>query len=795
MKQSNYNSNEKSFSNNPNRLWMKMILITLLFGQISQSIAQADFTITELNPITESVTIMNTGTQAQDITNYWVCLGPGNYRQLTALTVTSGDYDLNPSEAVTFTFDLLNESNGGLSFFTTNTFGSTDPNVLLDYVQWGAANQPRVGQAITAGRWDDAAGFVDGMAPYTTTTGGSAAAWSTTSAIDFTITGLNPITDAVTITNTGSQAEDITNYWVCLGPGNYRQLTALPVTSGDYDLNPSEAVTFTFDLLNESNGGLSFFSTNTFGSSDPDILLDYVQWGAPNQPRVGQAITAGRWGSADDYLSCPAPYSTEFGGSAQAWGEADGGTVEIDIAATGNPNNTTSIAADGLSAVICVDSRPDPLVVIHENPGVDPNISYRYVITANDADQTILAIAATNQIDLDGAGSGTCLIWGWSYLGVANNGDGFIGGPLADLDAEECSDISDNSIEVIREEADGGTVEIDIAATGNPNNTTSIAADGLSAVICVDSRPDPLVVIHSNPGAENLSYRYVVTANDADQTILAIAGTNQIDLDGAGPGTCLIWGWSYRGVPNNGDAFIGGPLADLDAESCSDISDNAIEVIREEADGGTVSLANGDTEVSICAGDGVADPLEVIHENPGAENLSYRYVVTDSDSQQTILAITGSSTIDLEGAGEGICLIWGWSYRGVPENGAAFIGGPLADLDAESCSDISDDFIEVNRLTGDDCDILSVDDLSLNASNVAIFPNPASDILNVSYSGNLTNDVSISVYDLRGRQLSIGSLKNSSSTQIDVASLTVGTYLIVMEQADGGTVTKRFIKR
>ena len=664
MKQSNYNSNEKSFSNNPNRLWMKMILITLLFGQISQSIAQADFTITELNPITESVTIMNTGTQAQDITNYWVCLGPGNYRQLTALTVTSGDYDLNPSEAVTFTFDLLNESNGGLSFFTTNTFGSTDPNVLLDYVQWGAANQPRVGQAITAGRWDDAAGFVDGMAPYTTTTGGSAAAWSTTSAIDFTITGLNPITDAVTITNTGSQAEDITNYWVCLGPGNYRQLTALPVTSGDYDLNPSEAVTFTFDLLNESNGGLSFFSTNTFGSSDPDILLDYVQWGAPNQPRVGQAITAGRWGSADDYLSCPAPYSTEFGGSAQAWGEADGGTVEIDI-----------------------------------------------------------------------------------------------------------------------------------AATGNPNNTTSIAADGLSAVICVDSRPDPLVVIHSNPGAENLSYRYVVTANDADQTILAIAGTNQIDLDGAGPGTCLIWGWSYRGVPNNGDAFIGGPLADLDAESCSDISDNAIEVIREEADGGTVSLANGDTEVSICAGDGVADPLEVIHENPGAENLSYRYVVTDSDSQQTILAITGSSTIDLEGAGEGICRIWGWSYRGVPENGAAFIGGPLADLDAESCSDISDDFIEVNRLTGDDCDILSVDDLSLNASNVAIFPNPASDILNVSYSGNLTNDVSISVYDLRGRQLSIGSLKNSSSTQIDVASLTVGTYLIVMEQADGGTVTKRFIKR
>jgi len=83
-------------------------------------------------------------------------------------------------------------------------------------------------------------------------------------------------------------------------------------------------------------------------------------------------------------------------------------------------------------------------------------------------------------------------------------------------------------------------------------------------VICVDSQADPLVIVHSNPGAENLSYRYVITNEDASE-ILAISPSATIDLNGAGPGTCQIWGWSYRGMADNGASFIGGPLSDLDA--------------------------------------------------------------------------------------------------------------------------------------------------------------------------------------------------------------------------------------
>ncbi len=388
---------------------------------------------------------------------------------------------------------------------------------------------------------------------------------------------------------------------------------------------------------------------------------------------------------------------------------ADAGTIAIDIDATGNPNNTTSIAEDGLSAVICIDNVGDPLVVTHDNPGAE-NLSYRYVITNEDASE-ILNITNSSSIDLSVAGTGTCQIWGWSYRGLADNGASFMGGPLSALRAvETCSDVSTMAITVIREAADAGTIAIDIDATGNPNNTTSIAEDGLSAVICIDNVGDPLVVTHDNPGAENLSYRYVITNEDASE-ILNITNSNSIDLSVAGTGTCQIWGWSYRGLADNGASFMGGPLSALRAvETCSDVSTMAITVIREAADAGTIAIdventsgANGTTIIEnatsaqIITGDAIANPIIVTHDNPGATNLSYRYVITNEDASE-ILNITNSSVIDLEGVFAGTCQIWGWSYRGLADNGASFMGGPLSALRAvETCSDVSTMAITVVR--------------------------------------------------------------------------------------------------
>ena len=600
--------------------------------------------------------------------------------------------------------------------------------------------------------------------------------------------------------NNGASSVDITNYWMCDRP-TYARVGTLTIASGDLDLAPGEIVVFEdWDFLNAEGDELALYETNAFGSSA--AILDYVQWGFnPGDPtREGVAVAAGIWTAGEFTAAITDGNSLQYDGegdtaadyfvSIPTIGEenfecvVNAAEIIFDVAATGNPNNTTSFSDDGLTAVICVDGRPDDLVVMTLGGAVGTNRGW--IITDAATDQ-ILGIADGGPFNLDGAGGGVCQIWYYR----AETATGLeVGNTLSDIGG--CIDLS-NPVTVIREEADGGTVAIDIAATGNPNNTTTIAADGLSAVICVDGRPDPLVVVHENPGAENLSYRYVITANDPERTILAISGSSEISLDGAGPGTCLIWGWSYRGVPDNGAAFIGGPLADLDAESCSDISDNSIEVIREEAFGGTVSLENGDTEVSICAGDDVPDPLVVIHENPGAENLSYRYVITDSDADNTILAISGSSTIDLEGAGEGVCRIWGWSYRGVPENGAAFIGGPLADLDAESCSDISDNFVNVIRLTGDDCDVLSVDENQL-AESVSVFPNPAQDVMNISLGNLQAANMQVSIYSITGQLVLEPQRMQGNVVSLNVSELSAGLYMVQIQDTDSGIfTTKRLI--
>jgi len=472
------------------------------------------------------------------------------------------------------------------------------------------------------------------------------------------LTAVNPITDELTITNIGNAPIDVANFQLCTDGFRYDAINELRAADGailDTDLAAGESLTMVWDEIGAVNGDdnatLILFSNSNFGSSNPDDLLDYVRWGTSNF-RVTQGVAAGRWNSADATIECPSPYNTVNGrgGSPEGWGlVADGGTVAIDLDATGNPNSTTSFNGD-TEAVICIDSRPDPIIVVHENPVSASNLSYRYVIT-DAATGLILNVIASNSIDLNGVAPGTCEIWGWSYRGVPNNGLDQIGEPLSALDDLDCSDISDNQITVIREAANGGTVAIDLDATGNPNSTTSFNGTN-EAVICIDSRPDPIVVVHENPGAENLSYRYVIT-DAATGLILNVVNSSSIDY---------------------GIDQIGEPLSALDDLDCSDISDNQITVIREAANGGTVAIdtaatsdasgttaINSDTSATITVGDDIANPIIVVHENAGSENLSYRYVITDAG------------------------------------NGIDQIGEPLSALDDLDCSDISDNQITVIR--------------------------------------------------------------------------------------------------
>ncbi len=130
-----------------------------------------------------------------------------------------------------------------------------------------------------------------------------------------------------------------------------------------------------------------------------------------------------------------------------------------------------------------------------------------------------------------------------------------------------------------------------------------------------------------------------------------------------------------------------------DLVGCFDLS-NPITVVRNEAAGGALSLVDGSTELTICAGDSISDAFEV--DLTGAVGENSAWVITDADLN--ILGLPAMPPFDLEGAGGGVCLVWHLSYFG--EITGLEAGANAGDL--LGCFDLSNP-ITVDRLTGEDC--------------------------------------------------------------------------------------------
>lgn len=326
--------------------------------------AQAVIRVATVNPNADEITLTNLGNASQDVGSYWLCLGPGSYVQVS--DATSDPTNLDSGDSVTVNYDIDPVADG-FSLFTTNNFNSSDPNDLIDYIQWGAGNQARVGQAVTAGRWDNANNFVSGNAPYVFTGGATdfgSTFWGEGSDI-IRILSVDTDTDEILLSNFGVTTVDVGTYWLCLGPGTYVQVT--DAATGNTNLAPGDDVVVNYDVDPVADG-FSLFSVNDFGSSDPNILVDYIQWGAANQARVGQAVTAGRWDDVNNFVALGSPYNfigtaTDFGSN--FWEPTLGldDFAEADFSVYPNP------VADQLNIRLQNTSRSNVEVVIYDLSG------------------------------------------------------------------------------------------------------------------------------------------------------------------------------------------------------------------------------------------------------------------------------------------------------------------------------------------------------------------------------------------------------------------------------------------
>jgi hypothetical protein len=429
------------------------------------------------------------------------------------------------------------------------------------------------------------------------------------------------------------------------------------------------------------------------------------------------------------------------------------------IAITRNEVNGGEIGfADGSSEyTICAgDMIADPLdVTLNGDIG---EIS-SWIIT--DQDFNILGLPPGPPFDLEGAGEGVCLIWHASSNGTL---EGVEVGKNA-LDIDGCLSLS-NAITVTRiaapEELSGGTI-----STTDPTE------------ICVgDGAGHPINVILE--GAIGTNGGWVIT--DSHGNILGLPHGPPFDLEGAGTGVCLIWHISFE------DGLVGADVGKNanDLQGCFALS-NPITVTRTGVNGGALSLISGALDTTICVGDSINDPFNVVLEN--TEGTNSAWVITDIAGE--ILGLPAGPPFDLEGAGVGVCLIWHMSF----EDGITGAEVGLNAMNLTGCYDLSN-AIMVNRVTqGHACGTIEPREGQM-AETYELFPNPATNELNIQLKAESVQDVDVAIMNVSGKRLksrNVPDVHPGDLIQLDISDIQQGYYLIKMETRQGAVV-KPFIK-
>ena len=272
--------------------------------------------------INDEIELYNNGNVDVDLSNYWMCFGPGQYFRIgdaAMTTIVSGNVNLAPGEFLVITPATLQapDDAGGLGLYANNNGFGNAANIR-SFVQWGASGNVRESVAVEAGIWN-AGGFVpnvlsgnsiaydgegftsDDWAGTGTVTLGEGNVF--TDPVETRSVVINEveylINDEIELYNNGNVDVDLSNYWMCFGPGQYFRIGDAAMTtivSGNVNLAPGEFLVITPATLQapDDAGGLGLYANNN-GFGNAANIRSFVQWGASGNVRESVAVEAGIW--------------------------------------------------------------------------------------------------------------------------------------------------------------------------------------------------------------------------------------------------------------------------------------------------------------------------------------------------------------------------------------------------------------------------------------------------------------------------------------------------------------------
>ncbi|NNK89318.1 MAG: T9SS type A sorting domain-containing protein, partial [Saprospiraceae bacterium] len=347
-----------------------------------------------------------------------------------------------------------------------------------------------------------------------------------------------------------------------------------------------------------------------------------------------------------------------------------------------------SLDDGGTSIHICVSDTISDVLSFINTSTAGKNI--QYVVT--DTNNVILALPDSSVVDFSISPPGICLVWAVSYTG---NFVAMVGETLGQMPPSDgCVDITDNYVEVARDSV-GGPCDPECIVDGG-------FVDLFGNEYCIGDGIEDFV-IGSVQNALGLYQQILLT--DTAGIILAVSDSVNFEVDGADPGTCLVWNLAALDTIQ----LNAGMSIDSIDSNCFDLSPPA-SFNRLNPEGGVISYPGGDTLTqTICVGDSIPDVLVFIRDTVTIP--LYKYIIANEEN--IVIAVAPNNSFNFENLLPGICKVYGVSYSGLftlSQGDTLFVDPP-----ATGCFDYSDNCLNIVK---EDCSTTScpVDGGSLELS-------------------------------------------------------------------------------
>ncbi|MFM9986271.1 MAG: lamin tail domain-containing protein [Flavobacteriales bacterium] len=527
----------------------------------------------------------------------------------------------------------------------------------------------------------------------------------------------DPATKELKVKNYGVSAIDISNYRLC-SSFVYKVLnsgTGITILSGDFNLGAGEEVHFSWT---DSGGGFSdnmddmglYISANF---SDPNSMVDFIEWGAGDQGREDVAVSAGIW-TEDVFVPTPGPFyyigDGQLNGPAQWSQSPPGGDVytgvrinEIDpdqpsadagefVELFGDPN----ASLDGLVVVFFQGAQNDVAYAAFDLDGYSLDANGFFVLGNANVPSVQLTFADNSlQNGEDGIAIyvGDATSWSASEVAVSENlVDAAVYGTEDPDDVTllailtpgqpQLDDLA-NSTTSFSRVPDGGeafATTTYVVQDITPGYSNVPACQGASVTVvsgnveqCTEDDNAPIQVSTTSQFGD--FYIYILT--DVNDAVISYNTDGIFEMDTEGEGEFHIYGFAYNGLLNEATVSFGSPVSGASAGDCSSLSLDNVIITRTlcsapTCDGGSVTGVNGETYYSVCA-DETEDLISF--ENTSVGDVGYAYFLIDSDLN--IVQEITEPALDANALAVGTYYLAGVSFDGTLNPDSIEVGDPF----------------------------------------------------------------------------------------------------------------------